>query len=100
MHGCDDLFGVDAPEVVGSCRGGVPKLTLDHVQRHTFMGELDRVGVAQLTRREAAPDACLGGEPVEFDAYIGARSRPPAGRAVDHAEQRSDRQRDPRREPW
>jgi hypothetical protein len=33
-----------------------------------FDCELNGVGVAQLVRREAAPDTRLGGEPAEFDA--------------------------------
>jgi hypothetical protein len=70
---------------------GVAELTLDHVERHTLAGELDGVGVAQLVRRKAAPDTRLDREPAELHADVGARPRPAAGRAVDHAEQRPDR---------
>ena len=66
------------------------ELALDHVERDALAGELDGVGVAQLVRREAAPDAGLGGEPAELDARVRARPGPPAGRAVDDAEQRPD----------
>src|SRR5579871_2070533 len=49
---------VDAPKVrAGDAEVGVAELALDHVQRHAFAGELDGVGVAQLVRREAPPDA-------------------------------------------
>jgi hypothetical protein len=41
------------------------------VERHAFAGELDGVGVAQLVRREAAPDTRARGEPAELDAHIG-----------------------------
>ena len=44
------------------------ELALDHVQRDAFAGELDSVGVAELVRREAAPDTRFGGEPAELDA--------------------------------
>src|SRR4051794_25050255 len=60
---------------------------------------LDAMGVAQLVRRKAAPDTRLGGEPAEFNARVGARPRPPAGRAVDHAEQRADRELEASGEP-
>ncbi|MEP6995790.1 MAG: hypothetical protein ABI968_14805, partial [Acidobacteriota bacterium] len=62
------------------------ELTLDHVERDALAGELDGVGVAQLVRRDTAPDARLGGESAELDAHVGARPGPSAGRAVDDAE--------------
>jgi hypothetical protein len=55
---------------------------------------------AQLMRREAAPDAGRGREAPELDPNGGARPRSHAGSAVDHAEQRSDRELRPRPEPW
>ena len=76
----------------GRAEVGVAELALDDVERHALAGELDRVGVAQLVRREPAPHARLGGEPAELDAHAGARPRPPARGAVDDAEQRPDRQ--------
>jgi hypothetical protein len=56
------------------------------VERHTFTGELDRGGVAQRTRREAARDACVGATLVE--RQCARRSPPvrPAGRTADHAD--------------
>jgi hypothetical protein len=41
---------------------GVPELALDDVQRHTLTGELERVCVTQLVRREPSPDAGARGE--------------------------------------
>jgi hypothetical protein len=55
-------------------------------------GELDRVRVPQLMRREAAAHAALGGELPEFAADGRGWPSATAGRAVDDAEQRSDRQ--------
>src|SRR3954451_2200125 len=55
--------------------------------------------VAQLVRCEAAPDTRLGREPAELDAHARARPGPPAGRAVDHAEQRADRELEAGSEP-
>jgi hypothetical protein len=69
------------------------------LRRDTLAGELNGMRVAQLVRREPAPDTCLGGKPAELDAHVGARPRPPAGRAVDDAEQRSDRQLEAGGEP-
>jgi len=77
----------------------VAELALNDVERHTLAGELERVCVAQLMRREPAPDAGLGGEAPELAAYGSARPRPPAGRAVDDAEQRPDRQLGPLVQP-
>src|SRR4051812_24523165 len=100
MHGRDDLLRVDALQVdAGRAEVGVAELALDHVERHALASELDGVGVAQLVRREAAPDARVGGEPAEFETYVGARSGAPAGRAVDDAEQRADRQLEASGEP-
>jgi hypothetical protein len=54
----------------------VAELALDDVERHPFAREFDGVGVAQLVRSEAAPDAGAGREPAELDAHVGARPRP------------------------
>ena len=48
------------------------ELALDDVQRHALAGQLERVGVAQLMRRKAAPDAGAGGEPAELRTDGGA----------------------------
>jgi hypothetical protein len=73
VDGGDDLLGVD-PLQVDRRRAevGVAQLALDDVQRDALTGELERVRVAQLMRREAAPDARLGREPPELAADGGA----------------------------
>lgn len=38
------------------------ELALDHVQRHTLAGHLDRVSVAELVRSEAPAHTRVGGE--------------------------------------
>ena len=78
----------------------MPELALDDVERHTFARKFDGVGVAQLVRSEAPPDASVGGEPAELDAHVGARPRPSASRAVDDTEQRADRKLNAGRQPW
>ena len=70
----------------------MPELALDDVQRHALAGELQGVRVAQLVRRKPAPDAGAGGDPPKLGADGGARPRSSAGRAVDDAQQRPDRQ--------
>ena len=48
------------------------ELALNDVQRHALTGELERVRVTQLVRREAPPDAGARGEPAELAADGGA----------------------------
>jgi hypothetical protein len=56
VHGRDDLLGVDALQVDrGRAEIGVAELALDDVERDSLAGEFDRVGMAQLVRREPAP---------------------------------------------
>jgi hypothetical protein len=50
----------------------VAELALDDVQRHALAGELERVGVTQLLRREPLPNPSAGGEPAELAADGGA----------------------------
>jgi hypothetical protein len=69
----------------------VTELARDHIERDALACQFDGVGVTELVGREAAPDARFGGESAEFDARVGARPGPSAGRAVDDAEQRADR---------
>jgi hypothetical protein len=40
----------------------MPELALDDVERHALAGQFERVGVAQLVRREPMPDACARSE--------------------------------------
>jgi hypothetical protein len=49
----------------------VAELALNDVQRHALARELERVRVAQLMRREPAPDARLGREPPELATDAG-----------------------------
>ena len=92
-HGGDDFLGVDSLQVDrGRAEVGVPELALDDVERDALAGELKRVRVAQLVRREPTPDACLRCEPAELGADRGARPGSSAGGAVDDAEERPDGQ--------
>jgi hypothetical protein len=69
----------------------MPQLALDDVERHRFVGELDRVGVAQLVgAREPPPQPGLGGDAPEPGAGGVARPGPATGPSVDHAQQRPD----------
>jgi hypothetical protein len=54
----------------------MPELALDDVERHALARELERVRVAQLVRREPAPDPGQCGEPTELAADGCARPRP------------------------
>jgi hypothetical protein len=61
VHRLDDLAAVDALQSDGgNPEVAMPELALDHDQRHAFAGRLDGVGVAQLVRREAAPNTGRG----------------------------------------
>ena len=62
VDGVDDLGVVDAMQVNGGrAEVGVAELALDDLERHACAGELDRVGVAQLVRREPPHDRFGGG---------------------------------------
>ena len=69
----------------------MPDLALDDVQRHPLAGELERMRMAQLMRREAASDSGSGGNAAKLGADRGTRPRSSARRAVDNAEQQPDR---------
>jgi hypothetical protein len=77
----------------------VPELALDHDQRDAFVCHLDGVRVAALVRREPAPDARRSSSVLQLLAGCGRLPMPPAGRAVDDAEQRSGRQTRPELKP-
>src|SRR5262245_59517344 len=101
VDGVDDLGVVDALEVNrGDSEVGVAELALDDDQRHAFAGHLDGMRVAELVRREAPTHPGLAGDAAQFRAGGARCPRPSAGRTADDAEQRSDRQRDPRLQPW
>jgi hypothetical protein len=67
----------------------MPELALNDVQRHPFAREFERVGVAQLVRREPAPHPGSCGDQTELAADRGGGPRSAAGGAVDDAKQRS-----------
>jgi hypothetical protein len=74
-------------------------LALDDVHRDAFARELDGVGMAKLMRREPAPDPSLTRELAQFGPGSARPPRPPARCPVDHAEQRTDWQRNAMLEP-
>jgi hypothetical protein len=53
----------------------VPELSLQNRERNAFAGELDSVGMAELVRREPAPDTGVGGKP-DAAAMIEVNSNP------------------------
>ena len=77
----------------------MPELALDHDKRHAFTRHLDRVSVPELVRREAAPHSVSGGGAPEFGAGRGWRPMAAAHRAVDDAQQGTDRELAPQLEP-
>jgi hypothetical protein len=60
---------------------------------------LDRVGVAQVTRREQALHSGTSGRVVQLYPDSGWRPRPPKGGPAQDAEQRTDRKRGAQRQP-
>jgi hypothetical protein len=72
----------------------VAELALDDVDGHALAREFDGVGMAELMGSEPAPNPRFGGELAQFGAGGGGGPSPPAGGAVDHTEQRADRQGD------
>jgi hypothetical protein len=82
VHRCDDLLGVDSVRIDrGRAEVGAPELAPDDVERDAFAGELERVRVAQLVRREATPDAGLRCEPADSERTAALdQGRPRLGR--------------------
>jgi hypothetical protein len=69
----------------------VPELSLYDDQRYAFAGHLDGVSVPKLVRGEPAPHSgCASGAP-QLGARSGGWPVASTGRAVDDAEQRTDR---------
>jgi hypothetical protein len=66
-------LGVFDPAQVGAGDGrvGVPELALDDQQRDPFAGDLHRVGVAELVRREPSADPGRRGSVVQGGADSG-----------------------------
>ena len=76
------------------------QLALDDDERHALVRHLDRVGVSELVRREAAPHAGRSGCVAKLGARGGGRPAPASRRADDDAEERPDWQLDACGEPW
>jgi hypothetical protein len=74
----------------GRAEVGMPELALDDVGRHPLAREFDSMRMPQLMWRQTAANARLRSEFSQFAAHGGRWPRPPAGRAVDDAEQRTD----------
>ena len=69
-------------------------------ERHTFAGELDRMRMAQLVRREATATPARDGAQAQRLARGAGRPGAPAGAAVKDAEQRADRHLAASVKPW
>ena len=50
----------------------MPELALDDVERHALAGQFERVGMAQLVRREPTPHACARSQAPELRSDRGA----------------------------
>jgi hypothetical protein len=101
VDGGDVLGVVDAAWVSGGDgQVGVPELPLDDEQRDPLARHLDRVRVAELMRREPAPDPGGHGGVVQLGADSGRSEWPPACRAAQEAEQPAGRQFPAEFEPW
>jgi hypothetical protein len=88
VNRANHLGVVDPLQVDGSHpEVGMTKLALDHVERHALASHLYGVRVAQLVRREPAPDA--GGDRKMTKLLPGSRSRPSRPRVRPLAIQKS-----------
>jgi hypothetical protein len=67
-------------------------MPLDHDKRDALVGHLNRMGVAELMWCEPASHACFGGGAAELSARGCWFPVAAGGRAVDHAEERADRE--------
>jgi hypothetical protein len=95
VDGVDDLRVIDPLQVDrGDPEMGMPKLALDDRQGDPFVRHLDRVRVAELVWREPTPHSRCGGDPAQLTTRGCRLPVAPGGRAVDHAEQRADRELD------
>src|SRR5215207_7136007 len=80
-------------------RFGVAELALDDEQRDTLARHLDGMGVAELVRREAPPDAGERRRVAQLFAGGGLRPAAAARRSGQNAEQRADGQREAEVQP-
>jgi len=77
----------------------VTELALNDVERYTFTSHLDRVRVAKLVGREAAPDPGADGEATQGAPGGCCGPWPPACRPVENADEGADGQLDLYLEP-
>jgi hypothetical protein len=77
----------------------MPQLALNDRQRDPLAGELDSVSMAELMWGKSTAHTGSGGVAAQLIAHRGRRPRPPAGRAVDHAEERANGQLNPAGDP-
>ena len=77
----------------------VPELALDQRQRDPLVQQLDGVRMPELMGRKPAPYASLNGKVAQLRTHCGGAPRAAAGRPVDYAEQRTDRQLEAVSEP-
>src|SRR5690242_20233655 len=90
MHRADDLAAVDALQVAGDPKVGVPKLKLDHDQRNALVRHLDSMSMPQLVWCEPPSHTRSGGGMVQL---LACRRRLPAatsGRSADHTQHGAD----------
>ncbi len=71
------------------------ELALDDVHGYPLPGELHRVRMTQLMRREPPAHPGFSGELAQLHASGGRRPPPTAGGSIDDAEQRADGKRYP-----
>ena len=94
VNGVDDFGVVDAAQIHRrDTEIGMPELALYDEQGDTLAGHLDGVPMAELVRREPSAHTGSISRLVELDTDPGRRTRPSAGRAPEHAEQRPDWER-------
>lgn len=77
----------------------MPELALDHDQRDSLPGHLDRVGMAELVRREPTTHAGGQRDLVQLPTDPRRRARTAARRAAQYTEQPADRKVTPQLEP-
>ena len=99
MDGVDDLGVVDTAQV-RRCdpEVRVPELPLDH-QRDPLARHLDGMSMAELMRREPAPDSGRPGGAAQLHANPGGGASAAARGAMEHAEQSADREEGANLEP-
>ncbi len=97
----DDLGAVDPLQVdAGNPQVAMAELALDRHQRLTLVGKLDSLRMPQLMRCEPSAHARRFRWSPQLFAGGAGLPAPTCGRAMDHAEQRPDRERGAELLPW